>query len=65
MAQFLKRDSHSRCFSDGSWDGIIYTINQLMAAEQQVRLQQVILSGYKSDLGFEKRLQSFMTDFGI
>jgi len=65
MAQFLKRDSHSRCFSDGSLDGIIYTINQLMAAEQHVRFQPIIKSGHTSDLGFEKRLQSFLTDLGI
>jgi len=65
MAQFLKRDSHSRCFSHGSLEGIIYTINQLMAAEQQVRFQPIIKSGHKNELGFEKRLQSFRTDLGI
>jgi hypothetical protein len=65
MAESFKRDSHSRCFSDGFLDGIIYTINQLMAAEQQVRFQQIIMSGHTSDLGFEKGLQSFLTDLGI
>jgi hypothetical protein len=40
-------------------------INQLMAAEQQVRFQPIIMSGHTSELGFEKRLQSFITDLGI
>jgi len=65
MGESFKRDSRSRCFSDGSWDGIIYTINQLMAAEQQVWFQPIIMSGHTIDLGFEKGLQSFLTDLGI
>jgi hypothetical protein len=65
MGQSLKRDFHSRCFSDGSLDGIIYTIDQLMAAEQQVRFQPIIMSGHTSDIGFEKKLQSFLTELGI
>ncbi|WP_445244507.1 hypothetical protein [Microcoleus sp. OTE_8_concoct_300] len=54
MAQSFKRDPHSGCFSDGSLDGIIYTIDQLIAAEQQVRFQPAIVSCHTSDLGFEK-----------
>ncbi|MCU0547543.1 MAG: patatin-like phospholipase family protein [Oscillatoriaceae cyanobacterium Prado104] len=33
-------------FSDGSSDGIIYTINQLMSAEQQVRFQPILSKNY-------------------
>jgi hypothetical protein len=54
MAESFKRDSHSRCFSEGSLDAIIYIINQLMAAEQRVRFQPIIISGHKTELGFEE-----------
>jgi hypothetical protein len=64
MAQSWKRDSHSRCFSDGCLDGIIYIINQLMAAEQHVRFQPIIKSDHTTEFRFREMTSVLSYRFG-